>query len=159
MSKALAIGTKAPDFTLENQHHKPVSLSDFSGKHYVVLFFFPKSFTPGCTRQACQFRDSYAAFQDIGAVVLGVSSDSADTQASFANEKQLPFDILSDPGGEVRKRYQVPSTLGFLLGDLLPGRVTFVIDQQGIIRHQFDSQFNPDAHIKQALSILQQLKE
>src|SRR5690349_16139428 len=99
------VGTIAPDFTLTNQDGKPVSLSDFKGKQAVVLYFYPKDFTGGCTAEACAFRDSYEVFQEAGAEVIGVSSDSEDSHQNFAAKYRLPFVLLSDKGGEVRKQY------------------------------------------------------
>ena len=126
----VAVGDRAPDFTLADAEGKPVSLADFRGKRAVVLYFYPKDDTPGCTKEACSFRDSYEEFTQAGAEVIGVSSDSGSSHQGFAKKHRLPFTLLSDPGGAVRKKYGVPATLG-----LLPGRVTFVIDREGVVRH------------------------
>jgi len=146
------VGDYAPNFTLLDQSGEQVSLWDVIGKSAIVLYFYPKDDTPGCTTEACTFRDSYEAFKDAGAEVIGVSSDSADSHQQFAAKYRLPFTLLSDRGGAVRKLYSVPSTLG-----LLPGRVTYVIDKQGIVRHIFNSQFAPQKHISEALQTLQKL--
>jgi len=130
------VGDTAPDFTLPSQTGESVSLKDFIGKKSVVLYFYPKDDTPGCTAQACAFRDSYEVFKDAGAEVIGISDDSADSHQKFVTKHQLPFTLLSDTGKQVRKLYGVPSTLG-----LLPGRVTYVIDQNGVVQHIFNSQF------------------
>lgn len=127
-----------------------VSLKDFKGKKSVVLYFYPKDDTPGCTVESCTFRDSYEVFKEVGAEVIGISSDSKDSHQKFASKYQLPFLLLSDEGGEIRKLYGVPSTMG-----LLPGRVTFVIDKNGIIRQVFSSQFRPKRHIEEALKTLE----
>src|SRR3989475_8375862 len=119
-------GQKAPAFDLEGNDGKKHALEDYKGKT-VVLYVYPKDDTPGCTKEACGFRDRYEDFRDAGAEVIGVSSDSASSHESFAKRHRLPFTLLSDARGEVRKRYGVPATLG-----LLPGRVTFVIDREGI---------------------------
>jgi peroxiredoxin Q/BCP len=148
----VAVGDEAPDFELMDQGGNRVRLSQFRGR-CVVLYFFPRAFTPGCTREACGFRDSYEAFAKAGAVVIGVSSDSVDTLRRFSRSYNLPFILLSDEGSRVRKLYGVPSTLG-----ILPGRVTYVIDPRGRIVHVFNSQFRPGAHIKEALSILRNLR-
>lgn len=150
---SVKVGDKAPDFTLSNQAGKQVSLSEFVGNKNIVLYFYPKDNTPGCTTEACSFRDSYAVFKDAGAEVIGVSSDSVESHGQFANQHRLPFVLLSDEGGKVRKLYGVPTTLG-----LLPGRVTYVIDKQGIVRHIFSSQFTPEKHIMEALNTLETLK-
>ncbi|EFH87632.1 alkyl hydroperoxide reductase/ Thiol specific antioxidant/ Mal allergen [Ktedonobacter racemifer DSM 44963] len=107
---------------------------------------------PGCTAEACSFRDSYEVFQEAGAEVIGVSSDSSEAHDRFAKKNNLPFILVSDEGGALRKRYGVPSTLG-----LLPGRVTYIIDKQGVVRHIFSSQFAPQKHVDEALKILKQL--
>src|SRR5215467_10254312 len=117
-------GDRAPDFALPDRSGRTVRLSDFRGKQAVVLYFYPKDDTPGCTKEACAFRDQYQDFQDAGAEVIGVSSDSETSHEKFASKYKLPFVLLADKGGKIRKQYGVPATLG-----LLPGRVTFVIDK------------------------------
>ena len=146
------VGDPAPDFTLPDLTGQPVSLASFLGKKNIVLYFYPKDNTPGCTTEACAFRDSYEVFQDAGTEVIGISSDSEESHHKFAKQHQLPFILLSDRGGLVRKRYGVSPTFG-----LLPGRVTYIIDKQGIVRHIFSSQFAPLKHVAEALTILQTL--
>jgi peroxiredoxin Q/BCP len=145
----LAVGDRAPDFSLPDAEGKTVSLADFRGKKAVVLYFYPKDDTPGCTKEACTFRDSYEDFQAAGAEVIGVSSDSGESHQRFAKKHGLPFTLLSDTSGTVRKQFGVPATLG-----LLPGRVTFVIDREGIVRHVFNSQLSPAKHVSEALEII-----
>ena len=142
------VGAQAPEFTLPDADGKPVRLADLRGKP-VVLYFYPKDDTPGCTKEACSFRDQYQDFQDAGAAVLGVSSDSSESHRKFADRHRLPFTLLSDRGGKLRKQYGVPATLG-----LLPGRVTFVIDGEGVVRHVFNSQLDATRHVKEALGVL-----
>src|SRR5437660_12748860 len=108
------VGAKAPGFTLPTQAGTQVSLSDFIGNTAVVLYFYPKDDTSGCTTEACAFRDSYEVFKDAGAEVIGVSSDSAESHQRFAAKNRLPFILLSDAGGALRKRYGVPTTFGLL---------------------------------------------
>jgi peroxiredoxin Q/BCP len=144
------VGDAAPDFTLPSQTGNTVSLRDLIGKKSIVLYFYPKDNSPICTAEACSFRDSYEVFKDAGAEVIGVSSDSAQSHQQFATRNNLPFILLSDENGAVRKLYGVPSTLG-----LVPGRVTYIIDKQGIVRNIFSSQFTPEKHIKEALKTLQ----
>ncbi|MBI2341092.1 MAG: peroxiredoxin [Deltaproteobacteria bacterium] len=146
------VGDAAPDFTLQNQEGKPVRLKDFLGKKNVVLYFYPKDETPGCTKEACAFRDSYEVFKDQGTEIIGVSSDTASSHQKFAAHHRLPFILVSDEGGKVRKLYGVGSTLG-----LIPGRVTYVIDKKGVVRHVFSSQFNAARHVEEALEILKGL--
>jgi len=143
------VGDEAPDFVLPDRTGKMVRLSEFRGRKAVVLYFYPKDDTPGCTKESCAFRDSYQDFQDAGAEVIGVSSDSAESHGRFAAKHRLPFTLLADQGAQVRKRYGVPATLG-----LLPGRVTFVIDRAGIVRHVFNSQFQATQHVSEALEAL-----
>lgn len=149
MSSRLNPGDAAPDFELNDQDGKRVQLADFRRKSAVVLYFYPKDDTSGCTKQACSFRDQFAAFRRADAQVLGISSDSEESHRKFRAKYDLPFPLLSDAGGRVRKLYGVRSTLG-----LIPGRETFVIDGNGTIRHVFNSQFKPEDHIRQALSAL-----
>jgi thioredoxin-dependent peroxiredoxin len=118
----------------------------------VVVYFYPKDDTPGCTKASCAFRDQFTAFSDAGAEVIGISSDSVASHKAFADKFRLPFRLLSDPGGKVRAAFGVPSTFG-----LLPGRVTYVIDKQGVIRHAFNSQLNPLQHVDEALAVLARL--
>jgi peroxiredoxin Q/BCP len=145
-------GDRAPDFVLPDAAGKPVRLSDFRGRRAVVLYFYPKDDTPGCTKESCTFRDQYQDFQDAGAEVIGVSSDSAESHAKFASKYKLPFTLLADRDGAVRREYGVPATLG-----LLPGRVTYVIDRQGVVRHVFNSQFQATQHVAEAINALRTL--
>jgi peroxiredoxin Q/BCP len=146
------VGDRAPDFALPTQSGTLVRLSDFLGKQAVVLYFYPKDNTTGCTAEACAFRDSYEVFKDAGAEVIGVSADSEESHQEFAAQYRLPFVLLSDRGGELRKRYGVPTTFG-----LVPGRVTYVIDKQGVVRHIFSSQVNVQKHVTEALQTLRTL--
>jgi thioredoxin-dependent peroxiredoxin len=150
---AVSVGDKAPDFTLPSQSGDPVRLYDRIGQRVVVLYFYPKDDTRGCTAEACAFRDSYEVFTDAGADVIGVSSDSVDRHAAFAGKHDLPFTLLSDAGGKVRKAYQVPATLG-----IIPGRVTYVIDRDGTVRHVFSSMTNINGHVKDALEVVKRLQ-
>lgn len=152
--KAIQIGDSAPAFTAQAHTGQTVSLADFRGRNVVVLYFYPKDDTPGCTKEACAFRDAYEDFVQAGAVVIGVSSDSPERHQAFAGGHRLPFLLLADQEGAVRKAFGVPRTLG-----LLPGRVTYVIDQQGIVRHVFNSQFSADRHVTEALAIVHKLAQ
>ena len=149
-AKKVQVGDTAPDFTLPSQDGKIVSLQDFIGKTALVVYFYPKDDTAGCTKEACSFRDSYEVFKDAGAEVIGISADSEETHQQFAKRYHLQFVLLSDKDGVVRKSYGVQATFGFI-----PGRVTYVIDKQGIIRHIFSSQLMPEKHIEEALKTLQ----
>jgi peroxiredoxin Q/BCP len=153
MAQSVQVGEKAPDFTLPSQTGEEVRLSDRLGDRVVVLYFYPKDDTRGCTAEACAFRDSHEVFTDAGAEVIGVSSDSVSKHASFAGKHNLPFTLLSDSGGKVRKIYGVPAVLGFV-----PGRVTYVIDRDGTIRHIFSSMTNIGQHISDAVAVVKQLQ-
>ncbi len=145
----LKAGNRAPEFTLPDQHGNPVSLADFRGNKNVVVYFYPKDDTPGCTRESCSFRDHYTDFTDAGAEVIGISSDSERSHRAFADKHRLPFVLLSDRGGKVRQAYGVPAALG-----MLPGRVTYVIDKEGVIRHAFNSMVQVEKHVQTALTTL-----
>ena len=153
MAQGIQAGDTAPDFTLPAQSGEPVRLSDRLGERVVVLYFYPKDETPGCTREACAFRDSYEVFTDAGAEVIGISSDSVGSHAEFTGHHKLPFTLLSDEGGKVRKSYGVPSTLG-----LLPGRVTYVIDRAGTVQHVVNTQLRIGKHIDSALAVVRELQ-
>jgi peroxiredoxin Q/BCP len=151
---AVKVGDKAPDFKLPSQMGDKVTLSEYLGKKNVVLYFYPKDETRGCTREACEFRDRYDVFTGLGAEVLGVSSDTLESHKSFATHHGLPFLLLSDEGGKVRKLYGVPSSMG-----IIPGRVTYILDKKGFVRHIFNSQFQPEKHIEEALKVLKELEK
>src|ERR1700761_4043396 len=145
-------GTVAPDFELPDQNGRIVRLSQFLGKRPVVVYFYPKDDTSGCTAEACKFRDDSPGFEAVGAEIIGVSDDSSESHARFAAKYNLPFTLLSDKGGSVRKLYGVKKTLG-----IIPGRVTFVIDRAGVVRHVFSSQMNAAQHVTEALEALKSL--
>jgi thioredoxin-dependent peroxiredoxin len=148
----IGAGDKAPDFTLPSQTGEPVRLYDRIGERVVVLYFYPKDDTSGCTAEACAFRDSHEVFTEAGAEVIGVSSDSVDKHAGFAGKHNLPFTLLSDTGGKVRKAFGVPAAL------FIPGRVTYVIDRDGTVRHVFNSMTNINAHVTDALEVVKTLQ-
>ena len=145
-------GSKAPNFTLASQSGEMVNLKDFIGTKPVVLFFYPKDDTPGCTKEACAFRDDYEEFNKLDAQVIGISSDSVESHRRFAKKHDLPFTLLSDEGRKVRRLYGVPNAFG-----LFPGRVTYVIDEEGVVRHIFSSQLGVEQHVEEALKALQSI--
>src|ERR687895_1632507 len=152
MKDKVKAGAVAPDFTLPSQAGEMVSLKDFLGRKPVVLFFYPKDDTPGCTKEVCAFRDNFEEFRKLDAEVIGISSDSVESHRSFAKKHDLPFTLLSDEGGRIRRLYRVPHTLG-----RFPGRVTYVIDGDGIVRHVFSSQLGFVNHVEEALQALRSL--
>lgn len=146
---ALNIGDQVPALSLKDESGREFSFRN-TGKTLVV-YFYPKDFTPGCTKEACGFRDSYENFRDLGAEVIGVSSDSQKSHSNFKAEYQLPFLLLSDPEKEARKAFGVKSKL---LG-LLPGRETFVFNKAGHLIFRFNS-LNSSKHIEEALAALRE---
>lgn len=148
------VGDKAPDFILPSQMGDNVTLSEYFGKKNIVLYFYPKDESLGCTRQACSFRDNYEVLTNLGAEVLGVSGQSIESHKSFAGHYGLPFILLSDADNKVRKLYGVHSTMG-----ILPGRVTYIIDKKGVVRHIFSSQTQTEKHVQEAIQVLKQIDE
>ncbi|WP_151088680.1 peroxiredoxin [Hymenobacter baengnokdamensis] len=148
----LQLGNQAPDFSLLTDKGDMFHLAAQRGKP-VVLYFYPKDDTPGCTAEACAFRDQYAYFLDLGAVVVGISSDSEASHRKFSQKHRLPFPLLADTGGQLRKQYEVPRAL---LG-LLPGRVTFVLDKEGKIAYIFNSLSGATDHVSKTKEVLRGL--
>ena len=148
----IAIGDRAPQFTATAQTGQQVALADYLGKQVVVLYFYPRDGTPVCTAEACGFRDAYADFVAAGAVVIGVSVNLTESHQQFAERQRLPFLLISDQDGTIQKAFGVPRLLGFL-----PGRTTYVIDKEGMIRHMFTSHFSADRHIDEALRVVREL--
>jgi len=144
----VTVGQPAPDWQLPDTNGQLVSLQQFRGQ-WVVLYFYPKDDTPGCTAEACAFRDSYEEFQNAGAVVIGVSGDDTPSHERFKSKYNLPFILVSDANNQLRRTYGVPATFG-----LIPGRVTYVIDPEGVVRLVFDSQFDFRAHVDKALATI-----
>jgi peroxiredoxin Q/BCP len=148
----LTPGTPAPDFNKTDGDGRPVTLAQYRGKQAVVLFFYPKDETAICTKEACAFRDAFTDFSTAGAAVIGVSADGAASHQSFAARLKLPFSLISDEDGALRKAYGVPKTLL-----ILPGRTTFVIDRAGVIRHAFTAAFGSQSHVDEALAVVKSL--
>lgn len=147
---SLKIGDKVPSFVLKDQTGTKYNIDDLIEKKALVIFFYPKDFTPGCIKEVCSFRDQYEDFTDLGAEVIGISGDSEKSHDKFAEKYKLPFILLSDIDKKVRNMFGVKSSL---LG-LLPGRVTFVVDKKGIIQLIFEDQFGAEKHIIESLAIL-----
>jgi peroxiredoxin Q/BCP len=134
----LEVGKKAPSFKLKNQDGKTISLTDLKGKR-IVLYFYPKDDTPGCTKEACSFRDEFPKFGDLNAVILGVSPDSAESHKKFIAKYKLPFDLLSDENKEVVEKYEVWKEKNNY-GKIYMGveRTTYIIDENGMIKKIFN---------------------
>jgi thioredoxin-dependent peroxiredoxin len=150
--KSLRVGDRVPDLTLSAHNGRVISLTKSPEPQTVVVFFYPADNTPICTAEACAFRDAYQDFVEAGAAVIGISGDSQTTHGAFARAQNLPYSLVADPDGSLRRAFGVPKGLGFL-----PGRVTYVIDRQGIVRHVFKSQFFGRKHMKEALRVVRNL--
>ena len=146
------VGSSAPNVTLHLHTGEAVPLADLYRQRVVVLFFYPKDGTAICKREAGAFRDAYEQFVEAGALVIGVSGDSANSHQKFADKHLLPFLLASDESGDLRRAFGVPKTLG-----ILPGRATYVIDREGRIRHDFSAQFAAEKHVQTALEAIAQL--
>jgi len=149
---ALQVGDKIPNFIAKDTNGNDFDSSTIIGNKPVVFYFYPKDNTPGCTAQACSFRDKYEDFKDLGAEVIGISSDSIASHEKFAKRYKLPFLLLSDNDKKIRNLFGVkPNLFG-----LIPGRVTYVVDHTGIIRLVFDSLVATN-HIPKALDIVKKM--
>ena len=147
----LSVGDRVPEVSFRGPDGE-VRLRDLVGDKVLVLYFYPKDETTGCTAQACSFRDRYQDFTDAGADVIGVSTDTARSHDSFARHHRLPFRLLTDEGGAAARAMGVKKTLG-----LIPGRVTFVIDREGIVRLRWDGQLGAVRHVDQALQMVKSM--
>jgi thioredoxin-dependent peroxiredoxin len=148
-AEGIKAGDKAPDFSLQCQDGRTVSLHDYAGSRNVVLYFYPKDFTAGCTAETKAFGESYDELLGMGAEVLGISSDSAESHQGFAQKCGAKFPLLADVGGLVRELYGARSSFG-----LVPGRVTYVIGKDGVVKHVFSSHLRPKQHIAEAVEAL-----
>ncbi|EFA84970.1 AhpC/TSA family protein [Heterostelium album PN500] len=148
----LKIGDDAPEFSSTDKDGNHVDLAQFKGK-ILVLYFYPKDNTPGCTAEACEFRDKYEEFVQAGASVVGVSSDSSESHQKFTSKYKLPFTLITDKKNEIAHKYGVGKELLFL-----PGRSTFIIDQNGKIACEYSSLFKATNHISEALKCINDLK-
>ncbi len=148
---ALKKGDVVSNFKAKTQSGEPFELSNYIGKP-LVIYFYPKDNTPGCTTQACSFRDQYQDFQDLGAEVIGISGDSEASHDKFAQKHKLPFILLSDSNKKIRNLFGVPT---HFFG-LMPGRVTYIIDREGKIVSVFDS-IKANVHIEHALKMIKEM--
>ena len=142
-------GDPAPHFSGVDQNNNNFDSKDYIGKQPLVVYFYPKDFTPGCTQEACQFRDQYEDFKELGAEVIGISADSEKSHQKFSNKHNLPFRLISDPDKKLQKKFGVKKSVF----GLLPGRETFVIDKQGKIILKFND-LKASGHIRKAKKAL-----
>ena len=147
-------GSQVPSFELKNQYGELFSSDSVVGKKNLVIYFYPKDDTPGCTKEACSFRDQFAVFADADAMIIGISAQSVESHLAFARKHRLNYLLLSDTGNQVRKLFGVP---GNLFG-LIPGRVTYIVDKKGEVIYIFNSQMDAEKHVDEALRILQVMK-
>lgn len=146
----LKVGDKIPSFQLKDQAGKLFDIDQYKGNTAMVIYFYPKDDTPGCTKEACSFRDSYEEFTDKNIKVIGISADDVESHKNFAEKYNLPFTLLADTNNEVRQLFGVKSNV---LG-LIPGRVTYVVDTQGEIIFMYDSQLKAAKHIEESIKAI-----
>jgi peroxiredoxin Q/BCP len=149
------VGDFAPDFSLPDQANKAVHLDELVKANIVVLYFYPKDFSSGCTLEACTFRDNFDDFVNVGATVVGVSSDSPESHQSFIEKHHLPFTLVSDEDGTVQTIYGVKSVFA---AQIIPGRITYIIDKQRVVRHIFSSRVDMRGHVTDALKVIKSLQ-
>ncbi len=150
----IEVGSNVPVFSLKDQHGNIFNLNSVLGKKNLVIYFYPKDDSPGCTKEACSFRDQFAVFEEADAMVIGINSQSVESHLKFAQKHRLNFTLLSDSENKVSKLFNVK---GNMFG-LIPGRVTFVINKKGKIVFIFNSQTQAERHVYEALRILQEIK-
>ena len=152
--KTVQVGDKIPEFSLPDQNGNMVNITDFIGKKKLVIFFYPRDGSHYCTKEACYFRDLSQTFDEVNAVIFGISGQSVSSHKKFSEQYRLDYPILSDEGNHIRKLFGVPSNLFVMLD----GRVTYVTDQDGNIVHIFNSQLKPERHVDEALKVCLLLK-
>jgi thioredoxin-dependent peroxiredoxin len=151
---ALKVGDMVPEFTLPDQNGVLFDIKSNPGNKKLVIYFYPKDDSPGCTKEACYFRDLFEAFREADALIIGISAQSVASHKKFAEKHRLSFTLLSDKGNIVRKLFGVPTNA---LG-LLPGRVTYVADRKGRVVYIFNSQSQAERHVDEALKILKSIE-
>ncbi|MDQ0106408.1 peroxiredoxin Q/BCP [Chitinophaga terrae (ex Kim and Jung 2007)] len=149
----IKVGDKVPEFQLPDQDGKMFDLKSVVGKQPLVIYFYPKDETSVCTKEACSFRDNYQDFQKYGAKVIGISGDDVASHRKFADHHQLPFTLLSDTKNDVRKLFGVPKTF------VIPGRVTYIVDKNGVVVHTFNSMKDGPKHVTEALDALKKMQQ
>jgi len=150
-AQMLQVGAKVPEFKLPDQDGKMFDISSVLGKKRLVIYFYPKDETPGCTKEACTFRDDYSEFGSADAMVIGISGQSVQSHKDFADKYNLPFTLLSDKDNMVRKLFGVKVSP-------IPGRVTFVVDKTGHVVYTYDSLTQPEKHVAEAIRVLKTMK-
>ena len=151
--KHITVGDSVPVFTLRDQNDSLFNISDYIGKKILVIYFYPKDESSGCTKEACSFRDNYEMFTKAGAMVIGINSGTVESHKKFIQNHQLPFTLLSDPGNKVLKLFGVKSKF------FISGRETFVIDKTGKVVFTYDSFTKGAAHEKEALQFIEKMQK
>jgi len=151
--KKIIIGSTVPKFELKDQNGKTFKLDSVLGKKNLVIYFYPKDDSPGCTKQACSFRDQYEVFEEADAIIIGISEQSVESHLKFAKKYRLNYTLLSDEDNKVRKQFGVPSSF---LG-IMPGRVTYIINKEGKVVYIFNSQIKAEKHVEESMRILKEL--
>ena len=152
-NKPVKVGDQVPSFILKDQTGNPVDIKSVIGKKKLVLYFYPKDDTPGCTKEACSFRDQYEVFNQENALVIGISGQSVESHKAFAEKYHLSFTLLSDEGNKVRNLFGVPTKMG-----MIPGRVTYIVDLSGKVVYIFNSLSESEKHVSEAIRILKGMK-
>lgn len=150
----ISVGSKVSSFELKDQHGKLFKLDSVLGKKNLVIYFYPKDDTPGCTAEACAFRDQFEVFKEANAIIIGISGQSVESHLSFANKHNLNFTLLSDTGNKIRKQFGVPTNFF----GLISGRVTYVVNKKGEVVFMFNSQSQAEKHVSEALQILKEIQ-
>ena len=151
--KKIEVGSKVPIFELKDQNGELFKLEAVLGKKNLVIYFYPKDDSPGCTKEACSFRDQFKVFADADAIIIGISAQSVESHLKFAKKHRLNYTLLSDIGNGVRKLFGVPSSFF----GLIPGRVTYVVNKEGKIMYLFNSQIQAEKHVNETLRILKKI--
>lgn len=150
---SISIGDTCPSFSLQNQDGQSINIKEYIGTKNIIIYFYPKDNTAGCTKEACSFRDAMQDLNNLDCEVFGISADSVESHKQFANQFRLTFNLLSDVGNSVRKSFKVPANLF----GLIPGRVTYIVNKEGKVIHIINSQTNPDKHIKETIEVVKRL--
>jgi peroxiredoxin Q/BCP len=149
----IEVGSLLPSFTLRDQNGSEFDVNSVLRKKNLVIYFYPKDDSPGCTKEACSFRDHYEIFREVDAIIIGISSDDVESHRRFAEKYRLTYTLLSDEENKVRKLFGVPTNLF----GLIDGRVTYVVNKQGKVIHIFNSQIQAEKHINESIKALKNL--
>lgn len=150
LNEKVKIGDKVPLFSLLDQNGALFYVKDHIGKNSMVIYFYPKDDTPGCTKEACKFRDNYSEFENLKVKIIGISADDVESHKNFAKKYKLPFTLLADTDNKVRALFGVKNNVF----GLIPGRTTYVINENGVVVHMYENMFKAENHVDEALKFL-----